>query len=171
MTKGIEAIRESVKKGDSYHAITGLCEEIAQRVSMVTPMSLVQRDPKRDNEGVAIADHGHLGNGPGKAFLDPLEFAALTIKETARQQFGSDDGTYKDGILTLELRAVQAAKEFAAWLDDSPLVYGYLLDVTRNDKNKGIEKRAPVLNLDDITNDTSIFYFTFRIAVGEDLLV
>lgn len=171
MSKGIRKIRDSVKKNDSYSAIQGLTEEIAQRVAMVTPMGLVKRDPSRDNEGTVIADHGHVGNGPGKAFLNPLEFAALSIKEVARQQFGSDDGVYKDGILKTELRSVQAAKEFAAWLDESPLVYGYLLDITHNDKNKGFEKREPLLNLNDITNDTSIFYFMFTIAVGEDLLV
>lgn len=171
MTKGIAEIRESVKSGNSYNAIRGLTEEIAQRIAMITPMSIVQRNPARDNEGVAIADHGHVGNGPGNAFLDPHEFAGLAVRETARLQFGSDDGVYKNGILKTELRSVQAAKEFAAWLDDSPLVHGYLLDITHNDKNLGFEKREPLLRMEDITNDTSIFYFTFTISVGEGLLV
>lgn len=169
MTKGISSIQEAVKGENSYNAIQGLFEEIRDRIAMVTPMAMVNKNPERDNEGTAIADHGHKGNGPGDAFVSPADHAAIIVKQEARMK-GGDDGVYKNGLLKTELRSVQAAKEFAEWLDDSALVFGYMLEISRNDKNEGIEKRVSVLDIDSITNDTSIFYFSFTIALAENIL-
>jgi hypothetical protein len=165
MTKSIDAIRQAVKKGDSLNAVKGLHEEIAQRIAMVTPQTMISGNPERDNEGVAVADHGHKGNGPGQSFLTDHGRAVLEVQLMARQ-CGSGEVVVKDGTLYAELRSVQATKTFSEYLDAHPSVHGYELNIYRNDKNQGIE-RANEVGIDEITNDTSNCYFKFKIAMGE----
>ena len=93
------------------------------------------------------------------------ELDVVTRLQVAARGFGSDTGSYVDGILTINLHNKQAALEFADVLDDDSDVEDYQLNALFNDRIKGYNQE---IDIDDITDDSNIT-FVFLIELNPEI--
>jgi len=100
----------------------------------------------------------------GSVYTDE-EMEVVTRIQVAARGFGSDSGSYVDGIIELHLRNKQAAFDFADYLDSDDDVYDYELRATYNDRLKGYSTEVDIDDIDDDGNYT----FTFDIELNPDI--
>ena len=92
----------------------------------------------------------------GSVYTDE-EMEVVTRLQVAAKGFGSDTGTYVDGIMEVHLRNKQAAFDFADYLDSDDDVNDYELSAEYNDKLRGYSEPVDIDDIDDDGNFTFIF--------------
>lgn len=86
----------------------------------------------------------------------------------AAMSYGSDTGTYQDGVFVTTLKNKQASTDFALWLDSTDYVDGYEIHVLSSDQVAGTVDTDEI-EFDSITDDT-LYSFEFTVYLIPDVV-